>query len=114
MVCAAAGDMLFSSSLASTMLSGGVFSNVRVMIGPPAAERSSTSSFGGGSLPWKVVISYALLLPVSLAVLCCSLLAVRFAGPIRKIFIIYGFKQVTSIRVVGGELVCLCKVSPDT
>lgn len=108
---AAAGDMLFSSSLASGMPSGGVFSNVRVMIGPPAAERSSTSSLGGGSLPWKVVISYALLLPVSL--LYCVAANSSLYRALRKIFIIYGFKQVTRICVVGGELVCLCKVSPD-
>jgi len=55
----AVGDIEASSSLASVPgePSGGVFSNVRVMIGPPAAERSSTSSFGGGSLPWNVLIS---------------------------------------------------------
>ena len=53
------GDIDISSSLVSVPgePSGGVFSNVLVMIGPPAAERSSTSSFGGGSLPWNVFIS---------------------------------------------------------
>jgi hypothetical protein len=50
-------DSPFASGLGDCAMKS---SGVRVIIGPPAAERSSSHSFGGGSLCKKLVISKAL------------------------------------------------------